>query len=136
MYTASPAERNAFRSTAYHNTPRIDGEEINRFVAPHYLWNLHDDGKPIVRWWYRDGAVERFQGAHTGYQRLPQPVTPVRTITLDHVSHLLSIEDAFEGDGDHEIEIPLHLASGVSVWRRAGPLVSLTVCLQPLVPAQ
>src|SRR6185437_12801188 len=43
VYTASVEDRNLFRSTAMHNTPQIDGEEVNRFVAPDNLWNLYDD---------------------------------------------------------------------------------------------
>ena len=117
VYTASPAERNAFRSTAYHNTPRLDGEEINRFIAWNHLWNLQEDARPAVRYWCSRDESDRFQGTHTGYQRLPIPVTPVRTITLVHESHALTIEDAFEGHGDHAVEIPLHLAPGVSVSR-------------------
>jgi uncharacterized heparinase superfamily protein len=117
VYTASPAERNAFRSTDYHNTPRIDGEEINRFIAWNHLWNLHDDAKPVIRDWHVGPERDRFQGAHTGYQRLAHPVTPVRTITLEHSSHTLTIEDSFEGHGHHEVEIPLHLAVGVTVSR-------------------
>ena len=56
-----------------------------------------------------------FCGAHAGYERLPAPVTPVRTIVLDHRSHALTITDAFEGAGRHRFEVPLHLAPGVTV---------------------
>jgi uncharacterized heparinase superfamily protein len=35
LYTASLRTRNAFRSDCRsHNTPRVDDEEINRFIAP------------------------------------------------------------------------------------------------------
>ncbi len=33
---------------------------------------------------------------------------------LDHRSHALTITDAFEGSGRHRIEVPLHLAPGVT----------------------
>ena len=43
---------------------------------------------------------------------------------LDHRTHALTITDAFEGSGRHRIEIPLHLAPGVTVSEAgAGRLV-------------
>lgn len=115
VYTASGKERNAFRSTAYHNTARIDGEEVNRFVAPHYLWVLHNDAVPDVRQWKPGKDVDVLVGAHSGYQRLAAPVVPVRTFVLDKAQHLLVVRDDFEGASDHRAEVPLHLAPGVEV---------------------
>jgi uncharacterized heparinase superfamily protein len=113
VYTRSFEERNRFRSTAYHNTPQIDGEEINRF-DPALLWNLEYDAKPEVRVYETGPQEDRFCGAHAGYQRLHEPVTPVRTIVLDHRRHALEVRDLFEGSGQHRIETPLHLAPGTT----------------------
>lgn len=115
VYTASYQERNLFRSTAYHNTPRIDGQEINRFIQPDDLWHLRNDALPDVRRWRTGTSVDVFVGSHTGYHRFDRPVTPLRTILLDHAQHALVVEDAFEGIGNHTLEIPLHLAEGVAV---------------------
>jgi uncharacterized heparinase superfamily protein len=114
LYTRSFEERNRFRSTAYHNTPQVDGEEINRF-KPGLLWDLEYDARPEVRRFETGPEEDRFCGAHAGYRRLTAPVTPVRTIVLDHRTHALTISDTFEGAGRHRIEIPLHLAPGVTV---------------------
>jgi Heparinase II/III-like protein/Heparinase II/III N-terminus len=108
VYTASAAERNRFRSTASHNTPRIDGEEQNRIPAS--LWQLEDDARPEAL-----VAEElRFRGAHTGYLRLPDPVRPVRTVALEPDAHALLVHDVLEGTGWHDVEIPFHLAEGVT----------------------
>lgn len=115
LYTANFDERNAFRSTAYHNTPQVDGEEINRFIRPDFLWNMHYDAVPDVRRWHVGEAFDIFEGAHAGYQRLPSPVRPCRTIVLDHRLHALTVIDRFIGDGVHAVSIPLHLAPGVRV---------------------
>jgi len=122
VYTASPEERNRFRSTAFHSTPRVDGEEQNRF-DPRLLWTMTEDALPELRAW----EPERFQGAHSGYRRLARPVTPVRTIELDRVAHRLVVLDELEGDGEHRVEIPLQLAPGVE----ASELERGTVALSP-----
>lgn len=113
LYTADYHERNNFRSTTYHNTPRIDDAEINRFIRPDYLWFLHNDADFGVD--HTLFSVERDEIAmwHSGYMRLDQPVKVARKISLDHFSHSLTIADSFEGTGEHSVEIPLHLAPGV-----------------------
>ncbi len=113
VYTRSFEERNRFRSTAAHNTPIVDGQELNR-LQPDLLWNLAYDAKPEPRRFETGEDGDVFVGAHAGYRRLQEPVTPVRTIELDRRRHALRIEDLFEGRGRHRVEIPLHLAPGVS----------------------
>ena len=90
VYTADYAARNHFRSTASHNTPMIDGQEINRFIASDHLWSLRNDARPQVRCWETSPERDFFCGAHFGYQRLASPVTPVRTIELDKQTHTLT----------------------------------------------
>lgn len=115
VYTASYDERNAFRSTAYHNTPQIDGEEINRFTNPDWLWSLHYDAVPDVLRWEANTESALFMGQHQGYQRLIPPVVPKRTILVDFNMHSLYVEDQFVGEGMHFVSEPLHLAPGVEV---------------------
>jgi hypothetical protein len=116
VYTRSFEERNRFRSTACHNTPVVDGEEINR-LDPALLWQLTYDARPDVRGFEAGPLFDRFTGAHAGYQRLASPVTPVRTITLHHATHTLEVSDRFEGSGRHRVEVPFHLAPGVAAAR-------------------
>ncbi|MCH7936344.1 MAG: alginate lyase family protein [Proteobacteria bacterium] len=135
VYTADPKWRNDFRSTAFHNTPMVDAQEINRFVGPEYLWTLKDDARPEVRHWRTTDAADVFVGAHGGYRRLAQPVTPVRAMMLDKLGHRLVIADRFEGTGEHAVRIPYHLALGVEIeekgrgiWKlRAGEIDFLLV---------
>lgn len=113
LYTASVEERNRFRSTAAHNTPQLDRQELNRFTRWDDLWTLHDDAEPHVRTWNAGRQRDEFVGSHTGYDRLDSAVRPVRTIQLDHASHTLVVRDEIEGSGDHLVTIPLHLAPGI-----------------------
>ena len=125
LYTASYKERNLFRSTAYHNTPCIDEEEINRFVRPDYLWNFHYDAIPDVREWRSHRERDILRCAHRGYARFAAPVIPERTFVLHHDLHALAIHDRFEGEGKHRVSIPLHLAPGVKAIRSEGDSVLL-----------
>jgi hypothetical protein len=121
VYTASPEWRNLFRSTAFHNTPRVDAQEQNR-IEPALLWTMSDDAHPELRSWEPD----RVQGAHSGYRRLPLAVTPVRTIELDRDRHRLVVLDELEGQGDHLVEIPLQLAPHVKAVESASGGVALS----------
>lgn len=113
VYTASYNDRNLFRSTSYHNTPYIDNQEINRFIRWDYLWNMHNDATSIVEKWQPGIEKDYFCGSHTGYHRLTDPVTPRRTITLEHQLHRLIIQDEIICKSAHQVCIPLHLAENV-----------------------
>ena len=115
VYSASFDQRNQFRSTASHSTPMIDGEEQNRFVSEAELFALHNDAIPDVREWRSDEHVDLFVGAHSGYQRLESPVTPIRKIILEKNHHRLAICDEFEGAGVHQVTIPFHLSPDCEV---------------------
>jgi hypothetical protein len=111
VYTASFDDRNAFRATASHNTPCIDGEEMNRF-DPDNLWSMQNDARAECRRWQSDGHRDVFVGMHHGYERLG--VNVEREIVLDKSSDTLTIADRITGRGQHDVTIPFHLASGVS----------------------
>lgn len=115
VYTADFDARNLFRSTASHNTPQVDGQEINRLHAPDNLWNLHEDAKAEALDFSSDTASSTFVGRHHGYERLSDPVTVLRSMTLTHSSAELLIDDQFHCKGKHDISMPLHLDGGVSV---------------------
>jgi uncharacterized heparinase superfamily protein len=118
VYTASFEARNHFRSTACHNTPMVDRQEINRFIDPDNLWSLHDDARPVCEQWRTNAAEDLFVGTHRGYARLGVAVQ--RTIRFDKADRSLAITDVLSGEGMHEVAIPLHLAPGVTAERSAG----------------
>ncbi|KAA3662912.1 MAG: hypothetical protein DWQ10_01370, partial [Calditrichaeota bacterium] len=73
VYTAFPEQRNRFRSTAFHNTVTVDGQEQNQIVYGE-LFKLADQAQAkIVR--HRCGKnLDVVVAAHSGYTRLKEPV--------------------------------------------------------------
>jgi hypothetical protein len=114
IYSGNPKERNAFRSTASHNTARIDGCEINRFDADS-LFVLQNDAKPRVLRWLTRPEFDYLCAAHFGYTRLESSVVHRRSFFLDRVSGYLIIGDRFEGEGEHLFEVFFHFFPGVQV---------------------
>ena len=119
VYTASRAERNAFRSTAYHNAIRVDGEEINRFASPLALFALRDDARPRDVRASLDGPAPSLEASHTGYLRLADPVLVTRRFALaeEGGKRTLSIRDRLDGAGTHVVEIFFHAAPGARAVR-------------------
>ena len=120
VYSASYEQRNKFRCTAAHNTPIIDGQEQNRFISKMELFSLQNDAIPKVLSWQTSDNKDIFSGSHSGFQKLNEPVTPVRKIVLERNHHRLIVRDEFKGEGLHSIKIPLHLAAGCKV-KQIGP---------------
>jgi len=110
VYTGSFEQRNEFRSTASHNTPSVDRKEMNRF-DPENLWSMQNDARAECTTWRIGPSEDLFVGLHQGYRRLGASVR--RQIRLEKQSDALEIIDTIEGQGDHELTVPLHLAPGV-----------------------
>ena len=115
LYTSNYDERNNFRSTSYHNTPRVNKNEINRFVGKDFLWLLHNDALPTVEKFYTSKKFDTVTVSHTGYKRLNPSIIIKRKFILNHKSHSFSFEDTFNGKGLYLIETPLHLDSDVNI---------------------
>ena len=113
LYSASREWRNRFRGTAFHNTIQVDGEELNRFINPDALWQLHYDAIPAGVTWSSTPAGSYFHGSHIGYRRLAQPVDVTREIFLPESGRFAVIRDRISGRGRHRIEWRFHLDPGV-----------------------
>jgi uncharacterized heparinase superfamily protein len=120
VYTASREWRNAFRSTAFHNTVQIDGEELNRCNGPDALWQLHYDARPVVPVLRRGSRVDGFRGGHRGYERLPSPVSHTRECFLDKTRPRVLVRDFLDGAGEHRVVWRFHLAPAVTACIDAG----------------
>ena len=113
-YSGDPASRNQFRSTASHNTARVDAVEINQFDED-VLFGMHSDAKPKVLEWRKEVDFDLLRAEHFGYTRLLEPVVHQRCFLLDRISKRFQIEDLFEGSGEHLFELFFHFSPGVEL---------------------
>ena len=109
LYTASREWRNRFRSTAFHNVLQIDGEELNRFVAPDALWQLHDDARPIEPVLHVGERADSFRGGHSGYSRLVPPLVHVREVIVEKGRPRVLLRDSVSGSGTHTLVWRFHV---------------------------
>jgi Heparinase II/III-like protein/Heparinase II/III N-terminus len=114
LYTASREWRNRFRSTAFHNTLQVDGEELNRFVAPDALWQLHYDARPVGAGCRSADRVDAFSGGHSGYMRLSPSVMHIRAFFVDRERPRVLVRDRVSGSGSHALVWRFHLDPAVT----------------------
>ena len=114
LYTASREWRNQFRSTAFHNTLQVDGEELNRFLGPDALWQLHDDARPIDARFHSADRADCFRGGHSGYTRLAAPVSHTRGFFVDKEAPRVLVHDRVGGAGHHALVWRFHVDPAVT----------------------
>jgi hypothetical protein len=119
VYTSDPGARNLFRGTGYHNTLMIDGVEQNEF-NPEWLFRMFEKAQGEHVSFGEDGSAVTYAGRHTGYSRLPEPVTHDRSFRLDRASSRLEIHDWLSGAGRHRLAWHFHFAPGVSARLASG----------------
>ena len=110
VFTYQGPERSWFRSTAAHNTVRIDGEE------QHEIWSafrVARRGFPVKIGSDDSREGLSFSAAHTGYRRLPG--APLHRRTIGYEDHVWSVDDRVEGNGTHRAESYIHLHPDVDV---------------------
>jgi hypothetical protein len=115
LYTASREWRNRFRSTAFHNTVQVDGEELNRLVDPDALWQLRYDAVPVGEKMHRGDLVDCFRGGHRGYERLAPPISHSREFFVDKDRPRVLIRDRIDAAGRHDVVWRFHIDPAVTV---------------------
>lgn len=104
--------RDYFRSTAAHNTLRIDGVDQS-VIGGNFMW-LDKAVSRLCR--FHAGEREQvFEGEHNGYRRLEDPVVHRRRIEFDTVQAVFNVTDLIECRGRHDVEIFWHFAEHCKV---------------------
>ena len=103
VYTPLPKWRNKFRSTTYHNTVMINGENQSKFIENN-LFSLKNDFKIKVNQWETFNEYDTLKLEHTGYSRLKHPIIHCRQVVFNKVEKRLEITDIFRGKGEHHLE--------------------------------
>jgi heparinase II/III-like protein len=114
VYTADLASRHKFRSTAYHSTVEIDGEEQNT-TNINMPFVIGDEAQPTLLFWETGEEFDRVSAEHYGYRRFPDPVTHRRTISFNKAERTWLIDDEFVSDGEHSLAIRFHFDAGLRV---------------------
>jgi hypothetical protein len=111
-YHSHPEWRTFFRSTAAHNTARVDRRDQSE-MAGRFLWGSKATAR-LLRFEENSDHVT-IEAEHDGYMRLPEPVTHRRTVCLNRVTGHISIEDSFRCAGRHEVELFFHMHQETAV---------------------
>lgn len=123
VYTSDLKERHLFRSTAYHSTVEIDGEEQNTTNAQ-TPFIIGDEAHPRALLRETTPEFDLVVAEHDGYRRLAHPVTHRRTVRFDKRERFWQIEDAFKGEGEHTLKFRFHFDAGLDVSARDEGIVS------------
>ncbi len=111
-YTSDPELRDLWRSTASHNTPQIDHNEIKGFRG---MWGLRNDSDARVDYWTDDMEGTHFFGSHDGLGEDYDRWSVSREVFLDKENHNLYWIDQAKSANSFRFKSPLLLHPDVSV---------------------
>jgi hypothetical protein len=114
VYTRDPESRNLFRSTRYHNTVMIDGQEQNRFEVKR-TFEMSPDAHVTVHDWLSTSDADCLNVEHTGYQRCDPSVSHRRRFNFDKAGGTWEIDDVLKGAGAHAADWYFHFDAGIAV---------------------
>ncbi|HZT57200.1 MAG TPA: alginate lyase family protein [Pyrinomonadaceae bacterium] len=112
VYTSDLRARQRFRSTAFHSTVEVDGEEQNTTPesAPFFIG---DEARPHILCFESGAERDLVVAEHHGYERLKGgPVTHRRAVTFDKREGFWLVEDTLAGAGLHDFKFIFHAAPG------------------------
>ena len=125
VYTADAAMRNLFRSTPYHNTVVVDGEEQSTFDRDS-LFAIGSEGRARVSRWESNEGYDLLDAEHSGYERLLLPVHHRRIIFFDKQEAVWIVRDILSGSGVHRLDAHFHLAPTEAELDPEGHFVVIT----------
>jgi hypothetical protein len=104
--------RQHFRSTAAHNTVRIDGLDQS-VMSGNFMWR--SKARARCESWRCDADIDCLVASHDGYERLADPVTHRRTLRYAKRERMLTVEDALHCRARHEVEIWWHFPEACEI---------------------
>ncbi|MEP7244976.1 MAG: alginate lyase family protein [Gammaproteobacteria bacterium] len=111
-YHTEPEWRTYFRSTAAHNTLRVDGRDQSEMSGA-FMWS--HKAAPAVESVQLEGARQRVRARHNGYMRLADPVLHTRELLFNVGDAGMDEADELACNGPHEVERFWHVAEECSV---------------------
>ncbi len=108
-YHTQKSWRDYFRSTAAHNTVCVDHRDQSE-IGGNFMWLRKANARLIAH--QPDGAQQRFEGEHDGYQCLADPVTHRRVVEFDTNRNTVVVKDILQCRGSHHVALHWHLAEG------------------------
>jgi hypothetical protein len=105
-YTADPAWRDHFRSTAAHSTVTIDGVD-QAIPAGSFAWQNHPRAR--LRRWLSTEALDFADAEHSAYRHLKDPVTHRRRVLFVKPRFWLVVDD-LDGSTEHRIDLRFQFA--------------------------
>ena len=109
IYTADKEMRNLFRSTKYHNTVVVDGEEQNRFDEDE-LFTMKLDADVKVNKWEGTDKYDFLDAEHNGYARLTNSIVHRRQIYFNKEDGYWIIKDTLTGKERNKFDLFFHFA--------------------------
>jgi hypothetical protein len=107
-YVDQDGERNLFRGTAAHNSVQVDDLNQGEPEGPFAWRNLP---RTHVHRWVMGSGFDFFEGSHSGYQRLPDPVEHQRSIFFLK-PHFWLVRDVLSGLDVHHLAAHWHFSQG------------------------
>jgi hypothetical protein len=122
VYLPNFDSRNWFRSTAAHNTVRVDRAEIRPFHSE-AIFQMLDGANINVHGWTSSEEADVLDVEHNGYARLAKPVVHRRLFEFNKDSGSLTIHDSFRGEGEHLFEWLFQIHPSVEVHRSGNTFI-------------
>ena len=122
VYSALGPERNAFRSTAAHNTATIDDRSSSEPGPGPFRWS--HSANSVIQRWKAESRFDLVTASHDGFMRLVSPVRHERTVLYARRRYWI-IRDRLIGDDRHVARLHFHCAPGVEASINESGTVSL-----------
>lgn len=122
VYSGEPLLRNLLRSTKYHNTLLINGEEQNDFSEVD-LFTLHKKSEPRVLVWKADHLKDIFVGEIGFFLNKKLSVKHIREIIFNKREKNWHIKDSVYGKGQIGFIWNFHLNVGIEIEKKDNKLI-------------
>jgi|RhiMethySRZTD1v2_1073278.scaffolds.fasta_scaffold09220_6 hypothetical protein len=119
-YTADPAWRDHFRSSAAHSTVTVDGADQATPAGP-FAW--HNRPRARLRHWVCNETLDFADTEHDAYRQLPDPVSHRRRVVFVKPRFWVLVDD-LDGQAEHRIDLrfqfaPMPVTLDTDLWARA-----------------